>query len=185
MEVGRKAGFHYIICRMNKKVKLKIAIAVVGTGNSGKTTALHDLIKKFHDNGNDVFFRNRNNKLIKEFNPKEASKDADRIVNVGNEKIAICPQGDAPELIEKKFKFASENDASIIVYAQRTGGDVFKVVSSNQKVMKFWLVLKYKEKLKVSAEFDEANKVFSNELYDQVMSLVNKIRDIKVSPYQS
>lgn len=155
--------------------KLKVAIAVVGISNSGKSTTLFDVATILENQGFPVSPSMTVNKKI----------DTRRIVVIDGVTIAICPPGDNPTIVDLDYDFAVKNKAEIIVYAQRTTGKVFETVSKRQHNENFWLVIKWKEHLKTNkqAGFNMANKAFANQLIAQIKKMANNIGNLSVFPY--
>lgn len=151
---------------------LKVAIAVLGVSNSGKSSSLFEVASELERKGYMVVPSVKNGK-----------KDERRIVMIGDVCVAICPPGDTPDVVDDNFDFAISKNAEIIVYTQRTAGEVFNRVSNQQRNNNCWLVVKYKEKLVDESKFVSANQQFANDLVDQIIRLAGNISQLTVFPY--
>ena len=154
---------------------IKVLIAVVAKADSGKTTTLFNLIERLDKECCEITPSLNSNK----------HKITNRIAVVDGVKVAISTQGDSPEIIKKNLNFARKNHAEIVVYAQRTGGKVFDVVSEEQKKSNCWLVLKYKNQSQSKNKIQADNEKFTQELYDQLKQSIETLKLLSVFPYQN
>lgn len=156
----------------NEDSHLKVAIAVLGVSNSGKSSSLFEVASELERKGYKVVPSVKNGK-----------KDERRIVMIGDVCVAICPPGDTPDVVDDNFDFAISENAEIIVYAQRTAGEVFNRVSNQQRKNNCWLVAKYKEKLSKEDDFVSANQKFAKGIFCQIIRLAGNISQLTVFPY--
>lgn len=156
---------------------LKVAIAVMGLSDSGKTTAIDMARNELINRGFKVIHR--------ENRPKNHEDERCVIVIDVNGKsivVVICPPGDDVDAVKKNFDLAVKYDGVILVYAQHSGPKMLQAVSEKQKDMNCWLVIKYKEQVP-KADEKSANKKFADELVDQILKLAGNIGNLTVLPY--
>lgn len=141
---------------------LKVAIAVVGVANTGKTTTIDSVRTSLLSDGWKEICR----VVLKVSKAKHI--DEKSILKKGDIKIAICPRGDGADHVEDGFVYAINHEADIILYARRTKGPVISVIEKYQKKNNF-----------KSFEIKK-NNINSNEAKKQeLLNLINdSIKDI-------
>lgn len=140
---------------------LKVAIAVVGVADTGKTTTIDSVRTSLLSDGWREICR------IK-FKSGGISADEKSILKKGDIKIAICPRGDGADQVEEGFQYAINHESDIILYARRTKGNVIGKIDNYQKENNF----KSFEIKKTNINSNEAKK-------QELLNLINEsIKDM-------
>lgn len=153
--------------------KLKVAIAVVGVADSGKTTTI-DMARKKLKRLDHIFRENHKNK-----------QDERSVEIIDGVRVAFCPPGDTVDAICKGFKIAKENSAEILVYSQHASVNIMETISNKQSEENSWLIFMSKTKIPQNEEarINEEDEKFSDELVARISYLVKNVKDLDVFPY--
>lgn len=149
-------------------------IALHGSSNSGKTTVLKELCKKFLDEESITKCRTIIYKRESDWLPKTKitiPKTGDISLILSNNtknpiNIGIATGGDKKTIVESNLKFFNENNCSIIVCATKVSGETVESIHTllnKNKTIK--LIPIYKAK-----KFPKHDENLANELYN----IINK-----------